>query len=233
MPQTNPASDPPNFRGVIFDLDGTLLDTLGDIAGAANAVLTQHGFPTHPVSAYRAFVGDGVQILLKRALPEAARDPVTLQECMKTMQVEYLRHLNQTARPYPGLPEVLEQLKSRGLRLAVLSNKPDEFTARCVQDFFGPDLFAPILGLHPNRPRKPDPAGARLIAEAWKCAPEEILYVGDSGTDMETAVAGGMFPLGVLLGYRDEAELRRAGAKWLISKPLEILECIDRGRAQG
>jgi phosphoglycolate phosphatase len=217
----------PRFAGVIFDLDGTLLDTLGDIAGAANSVLTQHGFPTHPLAAYREFVGDGVQVLMQRALPPNHRDDATLRACLKTMQVEYPRHLNQTARPYPGLPDVLTELRRRGLHLAVLSNKPDEFTARCVHDFFGRDTFDPILGLHPSRPRKPHPAGALTIVQAWSLAPAQILYVGDSGTDMETAVAAGVFPLGVLWGYRGEAELKRAGAKRLVQQPKELLQILS------
>src|SRR5690242_11628205 len=155
------------FEGVIFDIDGTLLNTLSDIGAAANAVLSQHGFPTHPLSAYRAFVGEGVQVLLTRALPKDRRDPETVRACLRTMQVEYLRHLNKTAQPYPGIPELVGELRSRGLRLAVLSNKPDEYAARCIAEFFPDQPFNPILGLSPNRPRKPDPAGAFEIARQW------------------------------------------------------------------
>jgi phosphoglycolate phosphatase len=211
------------FRGVIFDLDGTLLDTLGDIAGAANTVLAQHGFPVHPVSAYRSFVGEGVQVLLTRALPPDHRDEATVRACLKTMQVEYVRHLNKTTQPYPGIAELLSALQQRGMRLAVLSNKPDEFTAQCVTEFFGAALFAPILGLRADRPRKPDPAGALEIAARWALTSSRVLYLGDSGTDMRTAAAAGMFAVGVLWGYRDHAELASAGAKRLLARPLDLL----------
>ena len=207
------------FAGAVFDLDGTLLDTLSDIGNAANSVLRQHGFPDHPVHAYRDFVGDGVRVLLTRALPPARRDEATLSACLATMQVEYPRYLNKSARPYPGVPELLDALQTRGWRLAVLSNKPDEFTERCVVEFFGPDLFTPILGLHPDRPRKPDPAGALEIARRWSMAPAQIAYFGDSGTDMETARSAGMFAIGVLWGYRGKGELLAAGAQQLIETP--------------
>jgi phosphoglycolate phosphatase len=212
------------FKGVVFDLDGTLLDTLGDIANAANSVLTQHGFPTHPLSAYRQFVGEGVQVLMSRALPKEHRDPETVRACLETMQVEYPRNLNQTAKPYPGVVELCSSLKQRGLRLAVLSNKPDEFTTRCVTDFFGADLFDPIMGLRSDRPRKPDPAGALQILGQWSLSSSSVLYLGDSGTDMQTAVAARMFPIGVLWGYRDKAELLSAGAKVLLAHPADLLK---------
>jgi phosphoglycolate phosphatase len=218
-------SDPINgFSAAIFDLDGTLLDTLGDIAAAANSVLIQHGFPPHPLPAYKGFVGDGVRVLLTRALPEDRRDEATVEGCLKTMQVEYLHHLNQTARPYPGIPELLEKLRRRSLRLAVLSNKPDEFTTRCVTEFFPAGQFDPILGLRSDRPRKPDPSGALEIAAHWGLAATRVIYLGDSGTDMQTAVRAGMFPVGVLWGYRGEAELLAAGAKRLLKTPADLLE---------
>jgi phosphoglycolate phosphatase len=139
------------------------------------------------------------------------------------MEVEYPKHLNRTAQPYPGVPSLLEELRRLPLRLAVLSNKPDEFTARCVVEFFGEGLFNPILGLSPDRPRKPDPAGALLIARRWAVPPERILYVGDSGTDMETATRAGMVPVGALWGYRDKDELIAAGARRLMESPTDLL----------
>jgi phosphoglycolate phosphatase len=211
------------IAGAIFDLDGTLLNTLADIDSAANSVLAQHGLPSHPISAYREFVGEGVRVLMHRALPPENRDGKTLEACLETMQVEYPRHLNRTAAPYAGIPEILSALRGRSLRLAVLSNKPDEFTSRCISDFFGDQLFDPVLGLHPDRPRKPDPAGALEIARRWNVSPERIIYLGDSGTDMETAVRAGMLPIGVLWGYRCAKELLGAGAKHLLRHPNELL----------
>jgi phosphoglycolate phosphatase len=211
------------FKGVIFDLDGTLLDTLADIANAANSVLAQHGFPTHPLSQYRTYVGEGVRVLMSRALPLPHRDEATLNACLTTMKVEYVRHLNQTARPYPGIPELLDELRRRNLLLAVLSNKPDEYAAPCIHDFFGLSLFNPILGLRSDRPRKPDPAGAFEIAAQWGATAPTILYLGDSGTDMMTARNAGMFPVGALWGYRDAEELTSAGAQRLLKKPADLL----------
>jgi phosphoglycolate phosphatase len=211
------------FRGIIFDLDGTLLDTLQDIGNAANNVLVRHGFPTHPISTYRCFVGDGVRMLLSRALPDEHRDEATLRACLETMQGEYLRNLNKTTRPYPGIPELLAELKQRSFLSAVLSNKPDEFTASCIKEYFGRDQFDPIIGLRSGRPRKPDPAGALEIAARWSTPPEDIAYLGDSGTDMETAKAAGMFPIGVLWGYRTKSELLAAGAKRLLKAPSDLL----------
>jgi phosphoglycolate phosphatase len=135
----------------------------------------------------------------------------------------YPRHLNQAAQPYPGIPELVSELKRRGLRLAVLSNKPDEFTARCVGQFFDPSLFDPIFGLRPDRPRKPDPAGALEIATRWALPPARILYLGDGGTDMATALKAGMLPVGVLWGYSGQAELVAAGANWLLKAPADLL----------
>jgi phosphoglycolate phosphatase len=212
------------FAGVVFDLDGTLVDTLTDIANAANSVLAQHGFPAHPVSRYRKFVGEGIRVLLSRALPPGRRDEGTLDACLATMSVEYPRHLNRTAQPYAGVPELISELRRRGWRRAVLSNKPDEFAARCLRDFFGPDSFDPILGSSPDRPRKPNPAGALEIAARWTLPPRRILYVGDSGTDMATAVNAGMFPVGVLWGYRAPRELVEAGAKRLLKEPADLLD---------
>lgn len=210
------------FLGAVFDLDGTLLDTIADIGNAANAVLRRHSFPTHPLSEYRQFVGEGVRVLLLRALPPQHRDDGTLNACMETMQSEYLRHLNQTAKPYPGVLELLTSLKERRFKLAVLSNKPDQFTTQCVTDFFGEGLFNPILGLREDRPRKPDPAGALEIAFQWGIPPSQILYFGDSGTDMQTATAAGMYPIGVLWGYRDGSELLATGARRVLKEPAAL-----------
>lgn len=210
------------FRGAVFDLDGTLLDTLSDIGNAANAVLAHHGFPLHPIEQYRHFVGDGVRVLMTRALPDNAQDAETVAKCLQTMEIEYRRHLNKTAQPYPGIFDLLHQLKSLGLRLAVLSNKADAYTRPCVVEFFGDKMFEPIFGLRPDRPRKPDPAGALEIAALWQIPSHEVLYFGDSGTDMLTANSAGMLSIGVSWGYRSQEELQAAGAKYLLAKPSDL-----------
>lgn len=215
-----------SFKAVIFDLDGTLLDTLEDIADAANSVLTQFGFPTHPVDAYRYFVGDGVGKLIDRILPEEHRNEATLKKCLEAMREAYIRHLNIKTKPYDGIPDLLEKLKVKGLKLGVLSNKPDNLTQRCITEFFGSEMFDPVIGQREELPKKPDPAGALLIAREWKLGPSEILYVGDTATDMQTASSAGMYSVGVLWGFRTKEELVANGAKTVISHPMDLMKSI-------
>jgi phosphoglycolate phosphatase len=218
MPPTDIA-----FRAAIFDLDGTLLDTLADIADAANRVLAARGFPTHPNSSYRAFIGEGVARLITQALPETHREEATVQACIGAYTAEYERNWNVRTRPYAGVPELLAALAAQGLRLAVLSNKPDYFTQRCVQELLPARTFGAVLGATDRIPRKPDPAGALEIARKLEVPPASCLYVGDSGVDMQTARAAGMFPVGALWGFRDKQELLENGAQLLIGKPGELL----------
>jgi phosphoglycolate phosphatase len=163
---------------------------------------------------------------MTRALPADSRDEKTLDACLKTMAVEYQRFLNKAASPYPGIVDLISRLGHEKLRLAVLSNKPDEFTAHCVIDFFGDNLFDPILGFSQSRPRKPDPAGALEICRRWHLAPAQVLYLGDGDTDMKTARAAGMYAVGALWGYRSETDLRESGAQSLIKAPADLLSLV-------
>jgi phosphoglycolate phosphatase len=215
-----------SFQAVLFDLDGTLLDTLADLAGAMNCVLRQRGLPEHPLDAYKRFIGDGVANLVGRVLPPGCDDPALRAECVAAMRAEYARRWDQQTRPYPGVPELLDALSARGLPLAVLSNKPDEFTQLCVARLLLRWRFQTVLGERPGVPRKPDPSGALEIARAFELAPERVLYLGDTGTDMQTAVAAGMWPVGALWGFRDAAELRAHGAAALIERPQELLQWL-------
>jgi phosphoglycolate phosphatase len=216
------------FRATIFDLDGTLLDTLGDIANAANRVLAERGFPTHPNLGYRAFIGEGVGKLLLRALPETQQDEATVQACVGAYVQEYGRTWNVLTKPYPGVPEMLDALVVRGLKLAVLSNKPDHFTQQCVDELLSKWAFDVVLGASDQFPRKPDPASAMETAKRLGVSTAECLYVGDSGVDMQTARAAGMYAVGVLWGFRDKAELLKDGAQALISQPGEVLGLLNR-----
>jgi phosphoglycolate phosphatase len=216
------------FRAVVFDLDGTLLDTLDDIANAANRVLAAQGFPTHPNSRYRTFVGDGVVKLISRALPETHREEPTVQAGVSAFAQEYERTWKVDTKPYAGVPETLDALVSRGLKLAVLSNKPDHFTQQCVHELLAKWTFDVVFGASDQFPRKPDPASAIEIARRLEAAPAECLYVGDSGVDMQTATAARMYPVGALWGFRDQEELRNGGAQMLIAKPTELLDLLDR-----
>lgn len=214
------------FRAILFDLDGTLLDTLDDIAAAANRVLATRGFPTHPHSAYRMFIGEGVARLIARVLPEAHRDPPTVQACVDAYAQEYARGWKDRTQPYAGVPELLDALVARGLPLAVLSNKPDAFTQQCVREWLAKWTFAAVLGASDAFPRKPDPAGALETARRLGVSPADCLYVGDSGVDMQTARAAGMGAVGALWGFRDKEELLSAGAQVLIERPGEVLDLL-------
>ena len=216
------------FRATIFDLDGTLLDTLDDIANAANCVLAARDFPTHPNPHYRRFIGDGIVKLMLRALPETHQDDATVQTCVAAYVQEYERTWNAQTKPYAGVPEMLDTLVVRGIKLAVLSNKPDHFTQRCVGELLAKWAFDVVLGASDEFPRKPDPASAIETAKRLGVPPAECRYVGDSGIDMQTARAAHMCPVGVLWGFRGKEELLKYGAQHLIDKPSEVLELLDR-----
>jgi phosphoglycolate phosphatase len=212
-------------RAVVFDLDGTLIDSLADIAAAVNVTLVRHGFPTHPVDAFREFVGEGVEVLARKSLPpSAAGDPALITHVVEGYREAYHRTWDQETRPYPGIAELLDRLVSLRVPLAVLSNKPDAFTRLCVERLLDRWSFHPIFGERPGIPRKPDPAGAREIARTLGLDPSEIVYLGDTAVDIQTARAAGMVPVGVAWGFRSGDSLRQAGATILLERPEELLE---------
>jgi phosphoglycolate phosphatase len=214
------------YKAIIFDLDGTLLDTLEDLSGSVNRVMTRRGFPTHTLDEYRYFIGDGTAMLIARALPKEERNDKTIRACLKAFNEDYGRNWNVKTRPYKGITEMLDALTERGLKITVLSNKQHEFTKRCVADLLPKWTFDVVLGQRNAVKRKPDPAGALEVAERLRLSPAEILYLGDSAVDMRTAAAAGMFPVGVLWGFRPAEELQESGAKALIERPLEILNLL-------
>ncbi len=215
------------FAAVLFDLDGTLLNTLDDIAASANRVLVQHGYPPHPVDDYRFFVGQGVTQLITRILPTDQQNNATLIEsCLTAFREDHVRNFQVMTRPYAGVVETLNELAGRGLKLAVLSNKPDEMTRQCVAAFFADLRFDIVMGQQVGIPHKPDPTGARLIAERLQIAPARFLYLGDSSIDMQTAIAAGMFPVGALWGFRPREELLNSGARALINRPGDLLHLL-------
>lgn len=210
------------FQAIIFDLDGTLLDTLEDLALSVNAVLKRRRFPVHPVEAYRVFVGDGIEMLVKRALPGDGFDAGTTGGVLKAVQEEYRRRWADHTRPYPGVPALLTTLENKGIPKAIFSNKPHEFTVLTVEKLLGRWRFAAVEGARPGVPYKPDPAGVLAIAAHLNLQPREIVYLGDSSTDMLTAVAAGMYPVGAAWGFRGAAELAAAGAKQIARHPEEV-----------
>jgi len=211
------------YKAVLFDLDGTLLDTLEDLADATNAALAELGLPGHPLEAYKQFVGDGLENLVRRAMRQEPIDEERLARGIELTRREYAGRWAEKTRPYPGIPELLDELRRRGIPMAVLSNKPDEFTRLCVTRLLSNWRFAAVQGATPELPRKPDPRGARAIAAQLGMTPGEVLYLGDTNTDMRTAVAAGMFPVGALWGFRTAEELLATGAAALVKTPTEVL----------
>ncbi len=213
------------FDAAIFDLDGTLLNTLDDIADSVNLVLSDMGFPTHDLSAYKRFVGEGVMVLIQRVLPEDKRDEKTIAHAAIHVFKEYQKRWNSKTHPYDGIAELLDGMTGVGMKLAILSNKPDEYMKESVEQFLAGWSFDPILGVG-KFPPKPNLDGARFIIEKLGVRTDRIIYVGDSGVDMQTAKDCGFFPVGALWGFRERDELIENGAKELVETPQDILKLL-------
>lgn len=216
------------FKAVLFDLDGTLLDTLQDLADSMNLALDRLGFKTHPAEEYKYIVGDGIETMARRALPENNRDSKSISKCIELTRQNYSRLWSANSKPYPQISELLDELQKRSIITAVLSNKPDDFTKKMTAHFLGDYDFKDIRGAGPETPIKPNPSAALQIAAKNKISPEQFIYLGDTGTDMKTAVAAGMYPVGVLWGFRQADELIKDGAKLLIKNPLEVLSLFEK-----
>lgn len=216
------------FRAVIFDLDGTLLDTIEDIADAMNAVLRRAGFPGHAPESYARLVGDGLEHLVLRAVPPGRRDAETVARCVEGMRREYAAGGFARTKPYPGVPGLLDALSARGCRLAVLTNKPHESACEHVSGKLGRWHFNLVLGARPGVPLKPDPAAAIEISAALGIPPRGFVFLGDSGIDMDTARLAGMHPAGALWGFRGREELVQHGAVSLLEKPADLLALFRR-----
>jgi phosphoglycolate phosphatase len=214
-------------KSVLFDLDGTLVDSLADLADSMNRVLARQGLPPHPVQAYRHFVGDGMVNLVQRALPPGNHQQEFIQECVRKMRQEYALHWSDTTRPYPGIAELLDALANRGIEMAILSNKPDQLTQEAVRTLLPNWHFAAVAGARETIARKPDPAGALRIANLLHREPADFLYLGDTNTDMQTARAARMFAIGALWGFRTADELKKNGAQALLSIPIELCALLD------
>ena len=214
------------YKAVLFDLDGTLLDSVRDLADSMNSALEKYGCPVHGVEAYKYFVGNGMRKLVKRAIPEKLRDDENIEKFLNCMREEYKKRCFDHTVPYDGIPEMLDEFDKRGFIKTILSNKPDEYTKLIVKKLLPDWEFAIVNGAKPDIPIKPDPEGAKRIAEEISVSPEEFVYLGDTSIDMKTAVASGMFPVGVLWGFRGADELKSSGAKILIQKPMELFNYI-------
>lgn len=210
----------------IFDLDGTLLNTLSDLATSTNQALAQLGFPTHEEKAYLHFVGNGIFKLFERALPPQERTPQQVQRVRDLFVPYYNAHGADLTRPYPGISEVLVQLQQRGIQLAVASNKYQAATSQLISHYFPNIHFTAVLGQRDGLPTKPDPLLVREILAAAQVAAADTLYVGDSDVDMQTARNSGVDACGVLWGFRTKEELAAYAPRYLISKPEELIPLV-------
>lgn len=217
------------FTTVLFDLDGTLLDTLQDLAAAGNHTLTTMHLPTHPVEDYRHMVGGGVPNLIEKILPPENRGEGTKSIALSLFSKYYGEHKNDLTKPYPGILPMLTALKQAGVQMGVLSNKADHFVQEIVEDYF-PNTFAITLGLREDFAPKPDPASVYYVMQQLGANPASTLYCGDSDVDMITARNAGLAGCGVLWGFRDKKELSSAGASFLVNDVVELTELIFKGK---
>lgn len=209
----------------IFDLDGTLLNTIVDLGKACNYALEKMGFATHPIQAYAYMVGNGVRNLMKKAQQDA--DEETIDKLLEYFMEYYNEHCMENTRPYPGITELLENLKQRGVALAVASNKYQYATDKLVEGCFPGIEFVAVEGQKEGRKRKPDPSVIFSILEKFPTAKKDVMYIGDSGVDIECAKRACVESIGVSWGFRSVAELRRENADFIVSHPAEILDHIS------
>lgn len=213
-------------KAVIFDLDGTLLYTLGDIARAVNTALNEFDMPSHPEESYKKFVGHGLKETLRRACTGECPDYILDKAYLRVME-EYNLNSVVSTKPYDDIPDLLNELTKCRLKLAILSNKEDSLVKHIVGELMSDWSFTTVQGTLPDVPKKPDSFVVYQILNNMDVRQEEALFVGDSGIDMKTAVNSGLLAVGVTWGYRDRRELLDAGAKVLIDKPGELLRIID------
>ncbi|MCE1169145.1 MAG: HAD family hydrolase [Sphingobacteriia bacterium] len=214
-----------SYKGIIFDLDGTLADSLADLALSMNWVLASYGYPVHEKDDYKRFVGSGIRSLIERALPVEAREGRIIDKVVSTMMEYYSIHCTDHTELYPGIEPLVKEAKDRGLKLAVFSNKPHPFTEIIVNRLL-PGMMDMVQGYTCEELKKPNPAEVLRICRDLSLSVSDVLYVGDSDVDIITAKNAGMRSVGVLWGFRGESELRKAGADYIVSIPSQILELL-------
>ncbi|MDR0742949.1 MAG: HAD family hydrolase [Tannerella sp.] len=213
---------------VIFDLDGTLLNTISDLAHSANYALEKNGFPRHPIEAYKYFVGNGINKLLERALPDHEKTEKNILNIRNVFQSYYDTHNMEYTEPYEGIPELLNSLQSKGIKIAVASNKYQKATEKLISRYFSEIKFIAVFGQREGIPIKPDPAVVLEILEIAGIPATETIYIGDSGVDMQTASNSGVMSIGVTWGFRPRSELEAFGAVHIVDSTKEILRLMDR-----
>ena len=215
------------FHYVIFDLDGTLLNTLDDLADAGNEICRQNGWPVHPTEAYKRMVGNGIPRLVERFSPPECRAPEQLADTLARFRDYYSAHSADRTAPYPGIPALLERLNAAGVYTGVFTNKADEIAVPLLERYFG-RVFTAARGSLPGVPVKPDPAGLFDLMALMRADPAQTLFVGDSDVDILTGHNAGLPAAGVLWGFRSAEELRGAGADFLAETPAQLLDLILR-----
>jgi phosphoglycolate phosphatase len=212
------------YKAVIFDLDGTLLDTLKDIAISANYVLEQFGKNPIEIQKYRYLVGSGALVLMQNILPEASEQEH--KNALDIFEKHYAKQFDLNTKAYENINKLLTFFQVRGYKMAVLSNKPNRFTKMCVMKYLKHWNFESVYGIREGIPKKPDPQGVFEILKELHVKPEETLFVGDTKIDMQTARNAGLCPIGVLWGFRERDELLEHGAKFIVENPNELVKLI-------
>jgi len=215
------------YRGCIFDLDGTLLNTLEDITDSMNSVLEKRNFPLRTTEEIKVFVGDGLRTLVLKSLPESIRYDFE-EECLLEMREAYALKYREKTHKYEGIDKLIEYLMKNMIKMGVLSNKADDFTKKITEHYFGSGLFSSIIGETEGMPRKPAPDGALKIAKEFSIKPAEMIYIGDTNADMFTAINSGMFPIGAGWGFRGEDELRESGARVILKNPTQLITMMSQ-----
>lgn len=212
---------------VIFDLDGTLVNTIEDLGTSTNVALKQNGYPTHPLEVYKQFVGNGIYKLVWRALPEEARTEVIIKQVLETFITYYNGHLTDFSKPYEGIYELLHTLRERGVQVAIATNKPHAQAIKLVEACFPDIKFLDVSGNQEGIPHKPNPYTVERIIEKAGVQLAEVLYVGDSDVDMQTAVNASVYGIGVSWGFRSIEELWENGANAVVKEARQILDYLD------
>ncbi|MBQ8203280.1 MAG: HAD-IA family hydrolase [Clostridia bacterium] len=214
------------IKAVIFDLDGTLVNSLYDLADAVNFALEKNGFPTHETEKYKYFVGNGIPKLIERAVPEDSRNAETLIKVKADFFEYYTVHYADKTAAYDGMKETIDKMRASGLKLAVVTNKADNMAKAVAKAVYG-DIFDVVIGLSDEFPSKPHPASTLDTVKKLSVSTDECIFVGDSSVDMQTGVNSKITPVGVTWGFRSREELKDNGACYIIDKPCELLNIIE------
>lgn len=213
------------IKAVLFDLDGTLVKSLDDLANAVNFSLSKYGFPIHETEKYKIFAGDGIPKMIERALPPENRDAKTHKKVLQCFFERYAEHCSDTSVAYDGVKELVSALKEKGIKVAVVTNKEQSLAKKVVFDIYG-DVFDIVCGTGEGIPKKPDPTSTLLVMQNLSVTPQECIFIGDSGVDVLTGRSSGAVSVGVLWGYREKQEFIDSNAEYIISAPYELLGII-------